>query len=158
MKIIVMGVSGVGKTSVGAALAKALNLPFIDADDLHPTTNRAKMAAGQPLTDEDRWPWLMACAMALREDAVLACSALKRSYRDHLRQHINCPLQIVHLTAARSLIAERLAARQGHFMPETLLDSQISTLEPPGPDEAISIRAEAGVRVLVARILRALPR
>lgn len=150
---MVMGVSGVGKSAVGAAVAKALHLPFVDADDLHPAANRAKMAAGQPLTDEDRWPWLDLVAKALEAEAVLACSALKRRYRDHLRARIAPPLQIIHLTAPRALIAERLAARQGHFMPASLLDSQLATLEPPSPEEALTIAVDRPLAEVVAKVL-----
>lgn len=142
MNILVMGVSGVGKTSVAKALATALNLPFVDADDLHTAANRAKMAAGKALNDDDRWPWLATCAAATTGDVVLACSALKRSYRDHLRAGVAGPLHIIHLTAPRAVIAERLAARKGHFMPATLLDSQLATLEAPGPHEALTIGAD----------------
>ncbi len=135
MKCIVMGVSGCGKSTFGAALADKLGMAFQDADDFHPATNRAKMAAGQPLTDEDRWPWLDAVAKALQGGGVMACSALKRSYRDHLRQRAGS-VQFLHLCAPRGVIAKRLTLRQGHFMPASLLDSQFATLEPLGPDEA----------------------
>lgn len=156
MKIMVMGVSGSGKSSVGAALALSLGLPFLDADDLHPPENRAKMAAGQPLTDEDRWPWLTAVAAAVEAagPCVLACSALKRRYRDHLRQRITGPFRIVHLTGPREVIARRLAARKGHFMPPTLLQSQLEALEPPGPDEALTADLTLPLADLVAEISR----
>ena len=130
-----MGVSGCGKSSLGGALAAALALPFTDADDLHPAANRAKMAAGQPLTDADRWPWLLAVGTVLAKSAgVVACSALRRSYRDRLRDTAG-PVQFLHLVAPREVIAERLAARRGHFMPIALLDSQLATLEPLAPGE-----------------------
>jgi len=130
-----MGVSGCGKSSLGAALATALALPFTDADDLHPAANRAKMAAGQPLIDADRWPWLQAVGSVLAADAgVVACSALRRAYRDRLRQAA-ARVQFLHLVAPPAVIAQRLAARQGHFMPAGLLDSQLATLEPLAPDE-----------------------
>ncbi len=125
-----MGVSGCGKSSLGTALARALALPFTDADDLHPAANRAKMAAGQPLTDNDRWPWLQAVGAVLAAEAgVVACSALRRTYRDRLRVAAG-PVQFLHLVAPREVIAQRLAERQGHFMPVTLLDSQLANLEP----------------------------
>jgi carbohydrate kinase (thermoresistant glucokinase family) len=130
MRLVVMGVSGCGKSSLGAALATALALPFTDADDLHPVGNRAKMAAGQPLTDADRWPWLQAVGAVLAGGAgVVACSALRRAYRDRLRATAG-PVQFLHLVAPREVIAQRLAARRGHFMPVALLESQLATLEP----------------------------
>jgi carbohydrate kinase (thermoresistant glucokinase family) len=135
MRLVVMGVAGCGKSSLGAALATALALPFTDADDLHPAANRAKMAAGHPLTDNDRWPWLQAVGAVLAAEAgVVACSALRRSYRDRLRETAG-PVQFLHLIAPREVIAERLAARRGHFMPLALLDSQLATLEPLAPAE-----------------------
>jgi carbohydrate kinase (thermoresistant glucokinase family) len=135
MRLVVMGVSGCGKSSLGAALATALVLPFTDADDLHPAANRAKMAAGQPLTDNDRWPWLQAVGAVLAAEAgVVACSALRQAYRDRLRAAAG-PVQFLHLVAPREVIAERLAARRGHFMPIALLDSQLATLEPLAPGE-----------------------
>lgn len=153
MKIMVMGVSGAGKSAVGAALAQALNLPFVDADDLHPETNRAKMAAGSPLSDEDRWPWLDRVALALQNDGVIACSALKSAYRAHLRANITGHLQIIHLTGSAEVIAQRLAVRQGHFMPANLLYSQISTLEPPRGDEAIIIDLDQPIAEIVRQIV-----
>jgi carbohydrate kinase (thermoresistant glucokinase family) len=135
MRLVVMGVSGCGKSSLGAALATALALRFTDADDLHPATNRAKMAAGQPLTDNDRWPWLQVVGAVLAAEAgVVACSALRRSYRDRLR-HTAGSVQFLHLTVPREVIAQRFAERRGHFMPVALLDSQLATLEPLTPDE-----------------------
>ena len=136
--IVVMGVSGSGKSTVGAALAQRLQVPFADADDFHPEANIAKMTAGQPLTDDDRWPWLEALGAWLEthsEGAVMTCSALKRSYRDVLRQHVPA-LGFIHLHGDRALIAQRQATRPGHFMPAALLDSQFATLEPLQSDEA----------------------
>jgi carbohydrate kinase (thermoresistant glucokinase family) len=139
MRLVVMGVSGCGKSSLGAALATALALPFTDADHLHPASNRAKMAAGQPLTDHDRWPWLQAVGAVLAADAgVVACSALRRTYRERLRAAAG-PVQFLHLVAPREVIAQRLAERQGHFMPVTLLDSQLATLEPLTPGEGCTL-------------------
>ncbi len=137
MRLVVMGVSGCGKSSLGAALAQAMGWPFQDADDLHPPANRQKMAAGQPLTDADRWPWLDLVGAALAENGagVMACSALRRSYRDRLRLATKDRLAFLHLTAPFDLIAARLAQRQGHFMPPALLASQWATLEPLAPDE-----------------------
>ncbi|TFB96692.1 gluconokinase [Cryobacterium sp. MDB1-18-2] len=132
-----MGVSGVGKSTVGAALADRLGLPFVDADDLHPAANKNLMSQGIPLTDEDRWPWLALVGAALAQapaGMVIACSALKRAYRDLIRS--TCPdTRFVLLDADRDLVASRLKARAGHFMPPTLLDSQLAILEPLASDE-----------------------
>ncbi|HEU0207106.1 MAG TPA: gluconokinase [Pseudolysinimonas sp.] len=133
--VVVMGVSGSGKTTVGAALADALGLPFVDGDALHPEANVAKMAAGIPLDDADRAPWLDAVGRVLAAaPVVVACSALKRVYRDRLRAAAPA-LQLVFLDGSRELLASRMAARPAHFMPTALLDSQLATLERPGPDE-----------------------
>jgi gluconokinase len=133
-----MGVSGSGKSTVGAALARRLRVPFVDADTLHPAANIAKMAAGEPLDDDDRYPWLEQVGDWLathRDGGVVSCSALKKAYRDQLRAH--CPDVIfLHLSGSAELIGGRLAARTGHFMPAALLRSQLDTLEPLGPDEA----------------------
>jgi gluconokinase len=137
IRIVVMGVSGSGKSSFGAALAQALALPFADADAFHPAANIRKMQAGTPLTDEDRWPWLDALGAWLAAQpggGVVACSALRRAYRDRLRAAAP-GLRLVHLEGAPALITARQAARPGHFMPPTLMDSQFATLEPPAPDE-----------------------
>jgi gluconokinase len=133
-----MGVSGVGKSTVARLLAQRLGVPLGDADDLHPAANVAKMSAGIPLTDADRRPWLEAIGRWLRErgatGGVVAASALKRSHRDILRAA--CPsVAFVHLTASRDLLADRIGHRTGHFMPASLLGSQLSELEPLGPDE-----------------------
>lgn len=137
-RIVVMGVSGCGKSTVAQALAQRLGLPFIEGDELHPPDNVAAMSAGTPLTDEDRRGWLQAVAGTLAQaqttGAVVTCSALKRSYRDLLRA--SAPgLRFVHLTGPQSLLAERLQSRAGHYMPASLLQSQIDTLEPPQADE-----------------------
>lgn len=130
-----MGVSGSGKTTIGAALADALGLPFVDADSLHLPANVAKMAAGIPLDDADRAPWLDAVGAVLASGpVVVACSALKRVYRDRLRAAAP-ELLLVFLDGSRELLASRLVARPGHFMPASLLDSQLATLERPGADE-----------------------
>lgn len=137
LPVVVMGVSGSGKSVVGQALAVRLGVPFVDGDDLHPAANREKMAAGTPLDDADRWPWLEAVGawLAARPDGgVTACSALKRSYRDVLRRH-RPDVRFLVLHADRELLEERLAARSGHFMPASLLGSQLATLEPLGADE-----------------------
>jgi gluconokinase len=137
--IVVMGVSAAGKSSVSAALAHRLALPWHDADDLHPPANVAKMAAGHPLDDADRAPWLDLVGAELAAGAasggvIVACSALRRAYRDRIRALAPQAL-FVHLTGADALLAERAAARVGHFMPPTLLTSQLATLEPLQPDE-----------------------
>jgi len=132
-----MGVSGSGKSTVGAALAGRLGVPFADADDFHPAANIAKMAAGNPLTDDDRYPWLEAVGQWLaghKDGGVMSCSALKRSYRDRLRSQ--CPrIDFLHLTGSPELISRRQAGRSGHFMPSALVKSQFDTLEPLAPDE-----------------------
>ena len=151
-----MGVSGCGKSSLGAALATTLALPFTDADDLHPAANRAKMAAGQPLTDADRWPWLQAVGAVLASNAgVVACSALRRAYRDRLRDAAG-PVQFLHLVAPREVIAERLAARRGHFMPLALLDSQLATLEPLAPAEGWTLNVNGPQEANLATALQLL--
>lgn len=132
--VVVMGVSGTGKSTVGRALADELGLPFVEGDDLHPAANVAKMSAGVPLTDEDRAPWLDVIATHLADPVVVACSALKRAYRDRLRR-VAPDLALVYLHGSRELLATRMAGRDGHFMPTTLLDSQLATLEEPTPEE-----------------------
>lgn len=135
--IVVMGVSGSGKSTVGQALAQHLRVPFADADTLHPDANITKMAAGHALNDNDRHPWLEAVGEWLaqhREGGVISCSALKRKYRDQLRLH--CPrAEFVYLRGSPELIARRQSARPGHFMPASLLKSQFDTLEPLESDE-----------------------
>jgi gluconokinase len=135
--LVVMGVSGSGKSTVGAAVAQRLRVPFADADDFHPPANIAKMTAGQALDDDDRRPWLEAIGewLAAHPDgAVISCSALKRSYRDQLRAHAP-DVAFLHLQGERDVIARRQASRPGHFMPASLLTSQFATLEPLQPDE-----------------------
>lgn len=137
--IVVMGVSGSGKSTVGAALAQRLHVPFADADDFHPAANVAKMSAGHALDDDDRYPWLETIGdwLAQRCDSggVMSCSALKRKYRDQLRKH--CPtVEFLHLSGTPEVIARRQASRPGHFMPPSLLKSQFDTLEPLEPDES----------------------
>ena len=136
--IVVMGVSGSGKSTVGAALAQRLRVPFADADDFHPEANVAKMSAGHALNDEDRYPWLDAIgdwlANHCREGGVMSCSALKRKYRDQLHKH--CPqVLFLHLSGSPEVIGRRQASRPGHFMPASLLASQFDTLEPLEADE-----------------------
>lgn len=155
LRLVVMGVSGSGKSSVGEALAARLGVPYRDGDDLHPPGNVAKMAAGVPLQDSDRWPWLDLVAGVLREEApvIVGCSALKRAYRDRLRHGAGWPVRFVHLAGAREVIAARMGLRTGHFMPSTLLDSQFAALEPPGPEEALVVDIDQSFEALVAEIL-----
>lgn len=135
--IVVMGVSGSGKSTVGAALAQRLRVPFADADDFHPEANIAKMTAGHALDDDDRRPWLDSIGewlAAHSEGGVMSCSALKRTYRDQLREH--CPdVDFLHLAGTPEVIGRRQASRPGHFMPASLLASQFKTLEPLAADE-----------------------
>ncbi|MFE6404221.1 gluconokinase [Streptomyces alboflavus] len=137
--VVVMGVAGTGKTTVGPLLAARLVVPYAEGDDFHPEANIAKMSAGTPLTDDDRWPWLDAIGEWAHGRAglggVVSSSALKRSYRDRLRAAAP-GLVFVHLTGDRALIEERMRGRKGHFMPTALLDSQFATLQPLGADEA----------------------
>jgi gluconokinase len=138
--VVVMGVSGSGKTTIAAGLARAQGWILLEGDSFHPQANIAKMKAGTPLTDEDRWPWLRAIAeredelLAAGQSAVVACSALKRSYRDILIDARPDTL-LMYLRGSKALIADRMKSRKGHFMPSALLDSQFATLEEPGPDE-----------------------
>ncbi len=135
--LVVMGVSGSGKSTVGAALAQRLGVPFADADDLHPAANIVKMTAGEALDDDDRFPWLEAIGgwlAAHGDGGVMSCSALKRKYRDQLRHHVP-HLAFLHLAGTHEVIARRQASRPGHFMPASLLTSQFRTLEPLQPDE-----------------------
>ena len=139
-RVCVMGVSGVGKTRVGARLADALGVAFLEGDDLHPVENVRRMAQGIPLTDDDRRGWLASIAARLAEarrtgtGLVVSCSALKRAYRDLLRS-ADAEMRFVHLSGDPVLIAQRLAQRVGHYMPATLLASQLATLEVPSPEE-----------------------
>lgn len=151
--MVVMGVSGCGKSSVGEALGALLGIPYFDGDDLHPAENVAKMAAGVPLTDADRWPWLdrVAAVLAERAPVIVGCSALKRAYRDRIRAGAGGPVRFVHLAGSRAVIEDRMTARTGHFMPAALLDSQFATLEPPGPDEALTLDVALPVAVIAAR-------
>jgi gluconokinase len=161
MAIVLMGVTGTGKTTVGEALAARTGWPFADADDFHSAANRAKMHAGTPLTDEDRGPWLRSLhqqiAMWLRDgvNGILACSALKESYRNELTAG-TAPgsVRFIFLTGPASLIRERMAARHGHYMPESLLPSQLAALEPPR--DAIEISIDQTVSAMVDQILSAL--
>jgi gluconokinase len=159
---VVMGVSGVGKTTIGRALARRLGWNFQEGDALHPPENVAKMRAGIPLDDADRAPWLRAVAAAIDawrergESGVVTCSALKRRYRDVIVSG-RPQVRLVYLTAPPALIAGRLAGRRGHFMPAGLLASQLATLEPPAPDEhALTVAVDAPVAAVVERIAASL--
>lgn len=157
---LLMGVSGSGKSTVGKALAETLACPFHDADDFHPEANVAKMAAGEPLTDADREPWLDAIATCVEQyirdgrQAVLTCSALRRRYR----QRLGLPrpgVLLIHLAGSRELLAARLRDRREHFFPPQLLDSQLAALEPPAADEdALEVDIAQPVTAAVQRILQ----
>jgi gluconokinase len=156
--IVVMGVSGSGKSTVGALLARHLGWDFKDGDAFHPPANVEKMRSGAPLTDADRWPWLDAIAAHVAKleadggHVVVACSALKRVYRDRLTK--GGRVLFVHLAGSFELIDARMKARKNHFMPPSLLESQFATLEPPGPDEpAISVPIDAEPAAIVAAVL-----
>lgn len=159
MVYILMGVSGSGKSLIGELLADELDLPYYDADDFHPESNVRKMSSGQPLNDKDRRPWLEALAEQIRkwnndDGAVLACSALKQSYRDILRGDAPKDVQFIFLKGSRSLIAERMSKREGHYMPEELLDSQFETLEEP--EQAITVPIDNTPGQIVKEILKKL--
>ncbi len=137
-----MGVSGCGKSTLGRALAETTSYRFIEGDSLHPTENIAKMSAGTPLTDDDRWPWLERVADALNaagegKGCIVSCSALRRTYRDFLRARSHAPLMFIFPDVPVDIIRARLLSRPNHFMPPSLLDSQMKTLERPGPDEPV---------------------
>ncbi len=156
LRLIIMGVAGCGKSSVGAALGARLDVSYLDGDDLQPAANVAKMRAGAPLNDDDRWPWLdlVAQKLAMQAPLIIGCSALRRAYRDRLRAGAGAPVRFVHLTASRAVIAARMAAREGHYMPLSLLDSQFAALEAPGPDEAMTISVDQPLPAIIAEILR----
>jgi len=157
-RIVIMGVSGCGKSTVGVALAEAIGISYRDGDDLHPAANVEKMRAGVPLTDADRLPWLDRVAEVLRGEApvIVGCSALRRVYRDRIRAGAGGTVRFVHLVGSRDLIAARMAARTGHYMPTSLLDSQFATLEPPGPEEAIAVEIDQPLPEMIAALLPAL--
>lgn len=157
MHYIVMGVSGCGKSAIGAGFAKAIGARFIDGDDLHPAENVAKMAAGTPLNDDDRAPWLADVGRAFGTDegeAVIGCSALKRSYRDIIRHAAGGPVTFLHLHGDKGVIAARMGAREDHFMPPALLESQFDTLEIPGPDEnAVTVNIDQTPDAIIAELV-----
>jgi gluconokinase len=159
-RAVVMGVAGCGKSLVGAALAARLGAAWRDGDDLHPAANIAKMTRGEPLSDADRAPWLARVGETLRDASgpmLIGCSALKRRYRDVIRAAASAPVAFVHLTGARDLIAARMAAREGHFMPLSLLDSQFAALEPLEADETgAAVDIDAAPEAVVAAALKGL--
>ncbi|MBY5690031.1 gluconokinase [Rhizobium leguminosarum] len=161
--IIVMGVSGCGKSSVGEKLAEALHLAFIEGDALHPAANVEKMSKGIPLTDEDRMPWLdrigedIKASLEKREGIIVSCSALKRLYRDRLRAAACGNLFFVYLEGSSALLMKRMAERKGHFMPASLLDSQLATLEvPTGEQGVVTVDIDDTVEGIAATALKGL--
>ena len=165
LAIIVMGVSGSGKSTLGTALASKLGCPFLEGDDFHAPESVAKMRAGIPLTDADRWPWLdrlgraLGARLAADGIAVAACSALRRVYRDRLREVIQAPVAFALLEAEREELLRRLTSRPHHYMPASLLTSQLDTLEPPQPDElAITLDATRPVTWACEQILSWIPK
>ncbi len=154
LRVIIMGVSGCGKSSVGEGLSARLGIPYRDGDDLHPTENVEKMRVGIPLTDEDRWPWLDRVAATLASDGpvIVGCSALRRAYRDRLRAGAGGPVHFIHLAGNREVIAARMASRTGHYMPPSLLDSQFAALEAPSPEEALAVSIEQPLPAMIEAI------
>ncbi|AHG48375.1 gluconokinase (plasmid) [Rhizobium leguminosarum bv. trifolii CB782] len=157
LAVIVMGVSGCGKSSVGERIAAQNGMPFLEGDQLHPAANVEKMAKGIPLTDDDRLPWLDRIGAEIRvaqktsQGLVISCSALKRNYRDRLRQAAGGRLAFVFLEGSRDLLLSRMQARQGHFMPASLLDSQLQTLEPPtGEPGVVTVAIDGALDDMVA--------
>nr|WP_246617419.1 gluconokinase [Rhizobium populisoli] len=163
LAVIVMGVSGSGKTSVGEMMAKNLGCRFVEGDRLHPAANIEKMEKGVPLTDEDRWPWLdligdeLAAAVRDGQDIVVTCSALKKIYRERLRNAAAGRLKFVFLTGDPKVLESRMGARTGHFMPTSLLQSQLATLESPeGEPGVVTVNIDAHVDVIVEEALKGL--
>ena len=155
--IVVMGVAGSGKSTIAAGLAEKLGVDFIEGDSLHPQANVNKMAGGVPLNDDDRWPWLDKIGEHIEAErlagrgVVVSCSALKHIYRDRLRARVRGRVRFVMLDGPKELIARRMLGRKGHFMPQALLDSQLATLERPGPDEdAVILDISRTVPVLLS--------
>lgn len=156
-RYIVMGVSGCGKSAIGCALADRLEMSFIDGDDLHPVINIEKMSRGEPLDDADRAPWLYSIGARLEPGTIIACSALKRAYRESIRRTAVGPVLFLYLRGARETLAKRMRERKGHFMPHSLLESQLATLEEPAADELSATADIEGhqdviVECLIARI------
>ena len=156
--VIVMGVTSCGKTSVGEGLAKDLKCLFIEGDKLHPSANIAKMSAGLPLNDDDRWPWLETVGKTMKAEldagkgAIASCSSLKKIYRQKLAEAAETPITFIFLHGAKEVLAARIASRKGHFMPPSLLESQLNTLEIPGSDEtALHLDLALPIAELVSR-------
>lgn len=161
--IVVMGVSGCGKSTIGSALGLELNVPFLDGDHYHTPEAVEQMRSGHPLTDDDRWPWFdrltkeMKLAADQREKSITACSALKRAYRDYLTKQAGEPIAFIHLSGTKNTIAMRQADRPGHYMPAGLLDSQFATLEAPGKDKnVLSISVDQPIKTIVSAALNTL--
>ena len=164
MRVVVMGVSGSGKTSVGSAIADALSIPFVEGDVLHPQGNVQKMVSGIPLDDQDRWPWLdrIGAELARAETGVvISCSALKKIYRERLRQAADGALAFIFLDGGLEVLRDHMGRRTGHFMPLSMLDSQLATLEPPTKEPLVLRQdiAEPVARIVAASVqwLRELP-
>ena len=164
--MVLMGVAGSGKSSVGAALALRLGAQYLEGDDLHPAENIAKMSRGEPLDDADRWPWLALVGAALagpdltdRGRRIVGCSALKRRYRDRITEHAGGPVTFIHLAGSRAVIEARMRARQGHFMPTALLDSQFAALEAPAAEEnAVTVDIDHPLDAVIDAIVAQLRR
>lgn len=158
LAVVVMGVSGCGKSAVGSRIAARLGAPFVEGDALHPAANIHKMSAGHPLTDEDRWPWLRSIAARIAGDPapiiLVSCSSLRRAYRDVLRAEAGRPVVFVFLHGTEALLTERMGQRTGHFMPPGLLASQLATLEDPrGEPGVVAVDVEAPIPAIVDRAL-----
>ena len=155
LRLVIMGVAGCGKSTVGTALGQRLGIRYQDADALHPATNIEKMRSSIPLTDDDRWPWLdrVAEILATTAPVIVGCSALRRSYRDRIRTSAGGPVAFVHLTGDKATLAARMAARRGHYMPVSLLDSQLAALEPPSADEALTLNSDQPLPTVVEAIV-----
>jgi len=158
--VVVMGVSGAGKTTVGTRLAEALDGVFIDGDDLHTEAARSKMGSGQALSDEDRWPWLdrigavLADGLRAKGRIVVACSALRRIYRDRVRELAGADLRFVYLSAEPEAMRRRVGGRTGHYMPATLMASQFAALEPPQDEpDVVEVSAEADLETIIPQLV-----
>ena len=159
--LVVMGVSGCGKTTIAKRLSSNLSIPFIEGDELHPASNIEKMKQSIPLTDIDRWPWLDRLGAALKtehmktnQSVVASCSALKKSYRERLKNAANHPILFIYLEGSRATLLKRLHSREDHFMPSSLLDSQLDTLEYPEDDElSLTVSIENSIETMVNEVL-----
>lgn len=154
LRLILMGVAGCGKSSIGSALSHRTHIPYKDGDDLHPRRNVEKMSAGLSLTDDDRWPWLGLVAQALKAEAplIVGCSALKQAYRDVIRRDAGGEVLFVYLQGDRDLIAARMQERTGHYMPLSLLESQYAALEAPDANEALTVSIDQSITAIVEQI------